>query len=75
MQEQRKAVIRIRDICTDPDLRTPYLWLTEPHPDPDPALFVTDLQDADKSFFSYYFLKEHLHHSSKIKSHKEVPKK
>jgi hypothetical protein len=27
-----------------------------------------------KSFFAYSFLKEHLHHSSKIKSHKEVTK-
>jgi hypothetical protein len=41
-------------------------------PDPDldlePALFLCDLQDA------YYLSKVHLHHSSKIKSHKEVTK-
>jgi hypothetical protein len=44
---------------------------------PDPDIFVTDLQDADKNYFcqsfsAYYFLKVHLHHFSKIKSHKEV---
>jgi len=50
--------------------------------DPDPAFlsfFVTHLQDANKklikkSFSGYYFLKVHLHHYSKIKSHKEVTK-
>ncbi len=45
------------------DILDPYLWLTDPDPDPallvsdlqeankivaDPALFVSDLQDADK---------------------------
>jgi hypothetical protein len=30
-------------------------------PDPDSALFVSDLLDANKK---YYFLKVHLHHSS-----------
>ncbi len=40
--------------------------------DPDPALFVSDLQDANKTIFAYYFLKVHLHHSAKIKNHKEV---
>jgi hypothetical protein len=50
------------------------------NPDPDPAIFVTDLQDATKkltkkkSFSAYYFLKVHLHHFSKIKSPKEVTK-
>jgi hypothetical protein len=48
-------------------------------PDPDPAIFVLDLQDANKKiifFFSkffpayHYFLKVHLHHFLKIKSHK-----
>jgi hypothetical protein len=45
--------------------------------DPDPAIFVIDLQDASKKlifltqFFSaYYFLKVHLHQFSKIKSQK-----
>jgi hypothetical protein len=48
-------------------------------PDPDPAIFVIDLQDANKetiilSFCAFYFLKEHLHLFLKIKSHKEVTK-
>ncbi len=48
--------------------------------DPDPAIFVTDLQDANKkrifkeSFSAYYFLKVHLHNFSKIKRQKEVTK-
>jgi hypothetical protein len=37
-------------------------------PDPDPAIFVIDLQDANKN----YFLKVDLHNFSKIKSPKEV---
>jgi hypothetical protein len=42
--------------------------------DPDPAIFVIDLQDASKKLmfqknFSAYYL--HLHHFSKIKSQKE----
>jgi hypothetical protein len=46
-------------------------------PDPDPAIFVIDLQDASKKlifntiFSAYYFLKVHLHLFSKIKSQKE----
>jgi hypothetical protein len=50
------------------------------YPDPDPAIFVIDIQDANKKliFFesssAYYFLKVHLHHFSKIKSAKEVTK-
>jgi hypothetical protein len=45
--------------------------------DPDPAIFVIDLQDASKKlifntiFSAYYFLKVHLHHFAKIKSQKE----
>jgi hypothetical protein len=49
--------------------------------DPDPAIFVIDLQDASKkliykkkSFSAYYFLKVHLHHFSRIKIQKEVTK-
>ncbi len=47
--------------------------------DPDPAIFVIDLQDDNKklfkkSFLAYYFLEPHLHHFSRIKSHKEVTK-
>jgi hypothetical protein len=50
----------------------------DPDADPDPAIFVIDLQDANKKmslkqkFPTYYFLKVHLHHFSKIKSPKEV---
>ncbi len=46
-------------------------------PDPDPAIFVIDLQDASKKqifntiFSAYYFLKVHLNHFSKIKTQKE----
>ncbi len=46
-------------------------------PDPDPAIFGIDLQDASKKLIfytnssAYYFLKLHLHHFSKIKSQKE----
>jgi hypothetical protein len=49
-------------------------------PDPDPAIFVIDLQGANKKiiffakFSAYFFLKVHLHHFSKIKSKKEVTK-
>jgi hypothetical protein len=45
--------------------------------DPDPDIFVIDLQDASKKqifntiFSAYYFLKLHLHHFSKMKSQKE----
>ncbi len=51
-------------------------------PAPDPALFVLTLtfKISTKnylftlSFYVYSFLKVHLHHSSKIKSHKGVTK-
>jgi hypothetical protein len=52
----------------------------DPAPDPDPALFISDSVDANKKYFfpivfiAYFFFKVHLHHSSKIKSHKEVTK-
>jgi hypothetical protein len=45
--------------------------------DPDPEIFVIDLQDASKIlifytiFSAYYFLKVHLHHVSKIRSQNE----
>jgi hypothetical protein len=49
-----------------------------PDADPDPAIFVSDLQDDNNKkflrFFAYYSLKVHLHHFSNIKSHKEVTK-
>ncbi len=41
----------------------------DPDSDPDPAIFVNDLQDAIKKliwrFFTFYFLKVHLLHFSK----------
>jgi hypothetical protein len=43
---------------------------------PDPAIFIEDFQDGklnlffSQIFFAYYLLKLHLHHFSKIKSHK-----
>jgi hypothetical protein len=49
-------------------------------PDPDPSIFIIDLQDANKKliflkrFSAYYFLKILLHHFSKVTSQKEVPK-
>ncbi len=53
----------------------PCFWQVDS--DPDPAIFVIDLQDASKKlifnkiFSAYYFLKVHLHHFPKIKSQKE----
>jgi len=52
----------------------------DPDPDADPAIFVIDIQDANKnpifkkSSTAFYFLKAHLHHFSTIKSPKEVTK-
>jgi hypothetical protein len=49
-------------------------------PDSDPSIFITDFQDANKnqilkkSFSTDYFLKELLHHLTKVKSQKEVTK-
>ncbi len=62
----------------------PYNWDTGPDSDPapNPALFVSGFQDFNKKlvFFLSFFLftfegTVHLHHSSKIKCHKEVTKK
>ncbi len=46
----------------------PYLWLTDP--DPDPGIFVRDFPTC----FAYYFLKQNFQNFSKIKSRKEVTK-
>ncbi len=49
-------------------------WLMDPDADQDPAIFLIDLQDANKklhffkSFFAYYFLKD----KKSKKSHKAV---
>jgi len=42
-------------------------------PVPNPAIFVSNwqLKNIFSKFFAYYFLKLHLHHFSKIKSHKK----
>jgi hypothetical protein len=54
--------------------------LMDPDADLDPAIFVIDLQDANKKLifnkkiFCLLLLKVHLHHFSKIKSPKEVTK-
>jgi hypothetical protein len=48
--------------------------------DPDPSIFIIDLQDANKkliknkSFPAYYFLKVFLHHFSKDKKSKRSSK-
>jgi hypothetical protein len=47
------------------------------HADPEPYIFIIDLQDANKKqikkrrFSAYYFLRVFLHYFSKIKSQKE----
>ncbi len=59
----------------DPRIYASDLWIRIL--DPDPAIFVIDIQDANtKQIFyfivsAYYFLKVHLHLFSKIKSQKE----
>ncbi len=59
-----KPVLRIHDILV-PDL------------DPDPAIFVINLQDDNKklnlkkSFSAYYFVKVHLHHFQRLKVKKK----
>jgi hypothetical protein len=77
------AVLRILDILVrigsgSMDL---YPWPihrsdSDPDPTPDPSNFVSDLQDGNlklffSKFFAFYFMKLHLHHFSKIKSHKK----
>jgi len=48
--------------------------------DPDPAIFIIHLQDANRKpifiyiFSAYYFLKVHLQHFKKIKSQKDSHK-
>ncbi len=47
----------------------PCLWLV----DPDPSIFITDLQDVNKKLIKnyFYFLKVHSHNFSKMKSQKK----
>jgi hypothetical protein len=53
----------------------------DPGADPDPSIFIIDLQDAKKkliflkSFSACFFLKVLLHHLSRVKSDKDVTKK
>jgi hypothetical protein len=48
---------------------------TDPKADPDPSVFINDLQDANKNkFFNKFFCVLLLHHFSKIKTQKEVTK-
>jgi hypothetical protein len=64
------SVLQIRDILVQIRIHTSDFL----DPTPDPAIFVSDLQEGNKNnnfsakFFAYYFLKVHLHHFSKIKS-------
>jgi hypothetical protein len=60
----------------DPDPRIHASDYMDPDSDPDSAIFVNDLQDANKKlnflqcFSVYYFFKVHLNHFTKIKSQK-----
>ncbi len=64
-----RTVFRIRDILVRIRMRTlGSVPLTDPDADPDPALFGSDLQDANKNkFFAHSFLNVYLHDSLKIK--------
>ncbi len=65
------AVLRIRYIfCKDPYPRIRTLWLTDPAPNH--CVLSVIFSTATKKLFCLYFLKIHLHHFSKIKSHKPV---
>jgi hypothetical protein len=66
----KKAVLRIRDILVRIRIRGS-LSLTNGSGS---CYFVSDGKMTTKIFFTYYFLKLHLHHFSEIKSHKEVTK-
>ncbi len=41
-------MLRIHDILARIRIRGSMLWLTDPDLDPDPAIFVIDLQDANE---------------------------
>jgi hypothetical protein len=75
----QKAVFRIHDFRCGSGSADPCLALMDLDADPDPAIFVMDLQDANlklilKKFYCLllYFLKVLLHNLKKIKSPKEV---
>ncbi len=46
-----KAVLRIHDILVWIRFRNRILWLMDPDPDSDPAIFVIDLQEVNKKKF------------------------
>ncbi len=64
--KSQKAVLRIHDILVWIRIRGSMPRLMDPNPDldPDPAIFVVDLQDANKKLIlkksspAYYFLKD-----------------
>jgi hypothetical protein len=61
-----QGVSRIRDILVRIRILGSVPLTNDPAPASDLSLFLI--------FFAYYFLKVHLHHSSQIKSHKEITK-
>jgi hypothetical protein len=75
-----QPVFRICDILVWIRILGPVHLLIDPDPALDPAIFVSDFQDANKEFFfsiffSYCFLHcRYIFQPSKIKSHKEVTK-
>jgi hypothetical protein len=78
----KQTVFQIRDNLVRIQIRKSVTLTNGSGSSPDPALFVSDLQDAKKIFkiffflFSFYSLNVpvHLRHSSKIKSFKEFTK-
>jgi hypothetical protein len=53
--------MKLIEILGGSSVANPYLWLTDS--DPDPAIFVSDLQDGNlKKIFAYFFLKLHFYH-------------
>ncbi len=79
------AVFRTCEIFVQNRIPDPNLWIMDPGldpaPDPDPALFFSVFQDANKYakfFFAFYLLYVHLHQSSNFednrwsRSHKKL---
>ncbi len=73
MDSPIKPVVLIRDIFVRIRIRGSLLLTTDPDADPDPALFVSDLQGSSTNILfnscsAYYFLRVFLHNFSMIKS-------
>ncbi len=66
-------MLLILDILVQIWIRGSLPLTSDSDPDPEPAIFVLDLQDANKKLF-LDILEVHLHHFSKIESHLEVRK-